>query len=125
MTNKEAIEIIRAIGFNTPVVHTGIKDCHDFYEAIDLAIKALEERTCEWILDKEESITMDFYKCTNCGFLTATNCYHYCPNCGARKEADDVKPCSSCTHYNNGNRKSYPCGSCFINSHNMWEAEEK
>ena len=42
MTNKEAREIIRTIGLHTPVVHTGIKDCHDFYKAIDLAIKALE-----------------------------------------------------------------------------------
>ena len=42
MTNKEAIEIIRAIGLHTPVVHTGIKHTKDFYEAIDLAIKALE-----------------------------------------------------------------------------------
>ena len=40
-----------------------------------------------------------------------------------QQEANNVKPCSSCTHFNNGNRKPYPCGSCFINSHNMWEEE--
>ena len=39
-------------------------------------------------------------------------------------EAGNVKPCSSCAHFNNGNRKPYPCGSCFINSHNMWEAND-
>jgi hypothetical protein len=42
-----------------------------------------------------------------------------------KEEADNVKPCSSCAHFNNGNRKPYPCGSCFINSHNMWEAENE
>lgn len=42
MTNKEAREILRTIGFHIPVVHTGIKHPRDFYEAIDLAIKALE-----------------------------------------------------------------------------------
>lgn len=42
MTNKEAIEIINRVAMNTPV--GDIVDKHkDFYEALDLAIKALEE----------------------------------------------------------------------------------
>ena len=41
------------------------------------------------------------------------------------KETNNVKPCSSCAHFNNGNRKPYPCGSCFTNTHNMWEAKNE
>lgn len=44
MTNKEAIDILRKVAMKTPVDCTDIKEPKKFYEAIDLAIKALEER---------------------------------------------------------------------------------
>ena len=65
MTNKEAIEIIRAIGLHTPVVHTGIKHTKDFYEAIDLAIKALE-------FTESQRICCD--NCVNCNIKSKEAC---------------------------------------------------
>ncbi len=47
MTNKEAIEILRKIALYVP---TGVIDPSNFYLALDLAIKALEEsEQDEWI----------------------------------------------------------------------------
>lgn len=47
MTNKEAIEVLRKIDLCVP---TGVIDPSDFYLALALAIKALEERQQgEWI----------------------------------------------------------------------------
>lgn len=43
MTKKEAIDILRKVAMKTPVDCTDIKEPEKFYEAIDLAIKALEE----------------------------------------------------------------------------------
>ena len=37
----------------------------------------------KWIVDKEHSITMTFYKCTNCNYFGGATHYRYCPNCGA------------------------------------------
>lgn len=43
MTNKEAVDILRKVAMKTPVDCTDIKEPKKFYEAIDLAIKALED----------------------------------------------------------------------------------
>ena len=43
MTNKEAFDILRKVAMKTPVDCTDIKEPKKFYEAIDLAIKALED----------------------------------------------------------------------------------
>lgn len=42
MTKKEAIDILRKVAMKTPVDCTDIKEPKKFYEAIDLAIKALK-----------------------------------------------------------------------------------
>lgn len=44
MTKKEAIELLRKVAMKTPVDCTDIKEPEKFYEAFDLAIKALEEQ---------------------------------------------------------------------------------
>lgn len=43
----------------------------------------------KWIVDKEHSITMTFYKCTNCNHFGGNNTFRYCPNCGAKMGADN------------------------------------
>ena len=77
MTNKEAIEILKPLtevkinenGIGTfPVVSTPLQA-----EALEIAIKALEERPQgEWI-DYDNT----FYKCPDCGYLLE-KC---CPQC--------------------------------------------
>lgn len=37
----------------------------------------------KWIVDEEHSITMTFYKCTNCDYFGGATHYRYCPRCGA------------------------------------------
>lgn len=88
MTKKEAIEIL---------THTYMLS-KERQEAIDLAIKALEERpTGEWeIVDAEGSKIWNCV-CTECGhdpqeyiggtenwWLRKTHLPNFCPNCGVR-----------------------------------------
>ena len=66
MTNQEAIEKLKEILFMT-----------GYKEALDLAIKALEERSQgEWKLD-----SLGAY-CSECGTHPDYSS-NYCPNCGA------------------------------------------
>ena len=54
MTNQEAVEIIHRVAMNTPVGN--IVDKHkDFYEALDLAIKALN--TMDFVEDMSNEIS--------------------------------------------------------------------
>lgn len=78
MTNEEAIEICRNI-----MPHRGTP----VFEALDLAIKALEQqpKTGHWI-EKEDYNLDIYYECSECG---ADYCiegdiliHKYCPNCG-------------------------------------------
>lgn len=82
MTNKEAAEKLKEILFMT-----------GYKEALDVAIKALEERpTGEWIIHPHSMIM----QCSLCGNEeTAKNIgivdsdKHFCSNCGAKmKEAE-------------------------------------
>lgn len=83
MTNEEAIEICRNI-----MPHRGTP----VFEALDLAIKALEQqpKTGHWI-EKEDCNLDIYYDCSECGESfclidgTPTDyLYNYCPNCGAK-----------------------------------------
>lgn len=80
MTNKEAIRVLKAIKEHPSM---GVY-LPDEYEALDLAIKALEERPQgEWI-----DYNNTFYKCPECGYLLEKCCPHcqnkvILPNCGA------------------------------------------
>lgn len=76
------------------VCRLSIKEIIDIIDNAPTAFddKALEDRpTGHWIVDKEHSITMTFYKCTNCDWFGGATYFRYCPNCGAymRKEADN------------------------------------
>lgn len=68
--------------------------CNDNYSMgyQDGVKKVLSERPQgEWVVDEEHSITMTFYKCTNCNYFGGATHYRYCPRCGAdmRKEAEN------------------------------------
>lgn len=66
--------------------------CNDNYSMgyQDGVKKVLSERPQgEWIVDTEHSITMDFYKCTNCNYFGGNNSYRYCPRCGAKMRVKD------------------------------------
>ena len=78
MTNKEAI--------------VWLKECKEHYgeyhemcdEALDIAIKALEERPQgEWIFGS--TLGHGWMKCSNCCVSQSgqTLCWSFCPNCGA------------------------------------------
>lgn len=83
MTREEAIFILR-----------GKRDIsgEKTAEALDMAIKALEQepKTGHWIgIDEEPH---EDYECNRCGYVVSTYTaniephteYKYCPNCGAR-----------------------------------------
>ena len=80
MTNEEALEILDHNW--TRLVNSDYTDI-ELGQAHDLAIKALKRPTGKWIVDEEHSITMTFYKCTNCNYFGGATHYLYCPHCGA------------------------------------------
>ena len=89
MTNEEALEILKPLFDQCK----GTDNCLGYIEhyfskneekALDLAIRALEERPQgEWIYDSEHSITIDIYKCSLCNCFGHTH-LKFCPNCGAK-----------------------------------------
>lgn len=87
MTQEEAVEKLKILkedywdddGFG----HES-KLYDDTVVALDMAIKALEERkTGKWIL--VEMGDTDLYKCSLCGSRKRHNS-PFCPNCGAKME---------------------------------------
>lgn len=90
MTNKEAIEQLEWVEERI----CKITYSPESFEAINLAIKALEERpTGEW-----EYVGIGIYECTNCkaeyeaGIYDHCNVnnseFRFCPNCGADMRGD-------------------------------------
>ena len=85
MTNQEVIRVLQAIKEHPSM---GVY-LPDEYEALDLAIKALEERPQgEWIKDKQGNTI-----CSNCGFecLYSEDGFlyslgNYCHHCGAKMQ---------------------------------------
>ena len=75
-------ELVRALEYDRGQYEKGYADAKRDYE----------RPHGEWIVDTEHSITMTFYKCTNCDYFGGALHYKYCPKCGAdmRKEASDV-----------------------------------
>ena len=90
MNNKEAIEQLKQIPINPEASDEYIKT---IYQAIDKAIKALEDKqTGKWINQDEGSqYPMDCSVCHNEPFCddygyVLTN---YCPHCGTKMEAEN------------------------------------
>lgn len=108
MTNEEAKKWIIAI--KDKYIHGGDEAFDESRrEALDMGIKALEERpTGEWIKGREISRTMlsdtvlhieyKDYTCSNCGLVLdnllynydGSPFYKYCPNCGAKMIIEDI-----------------------------------
>lgn len=84
MTNKEAIEYLKNINSRYPCsLDTTFQDECEMI-ALNLAIKALEERPKgEWIADDEWGNC----HCSVCNFENNRQPY-YCEECGARMESD-------------------------------------
>lgn len=88
MTNKEAIEHLNIILLKSKSNKLHIVT-HDEEIALDLAINALKERQQgEWInTGHMEEYWAEEYQCSICG--EKDHWRKYCPNCGARMEADN------------------------------------
>lgn len=91
MTNKEAVEVIKSMGFICDAMTQGNRR-RSIYEALTLAIKALEERPQgEWVFDSNFT---DFgnpygtYKCSECGSHSSDK-YSFCKDCGADMQVKD------------------------------------
>lgn len=80
MTNKEAIEIFKNILSDNWCGFASV----NIAEALDLAIKALEEKPQgEWIIVKDEKYG-DNVKCPFCGKELAGTDLNFCCKCGAQ-----------------------------------------
>ena len=99
MTNKEAIEEIKSMGLIIDAATSGTRR-KSIYEALTLAIKALEERPQgEWSNESKDSLLCSacgkrVYKPFIGGFPTERTSHYYpnfCAFCGAdmRKEAEN------------------------------------
>lgn len=49
---------------------------------IDNAPTVDERQQGEWLFDKENSFTIDMFKCSICGYFGHTH-FNFCPNCGS------------------------------------------
>lgn len=69
---------------NAPTVEAyTLLQVKDLVELNQKLIDELEERPQgEWLFDKENSFTIDMFKCSICGYFGDTH-FKFCPNCGA------------------------------------------
>lgn len=84
MTNEEAIEALTSNVVENPEL---------MYEALDLAIKALEQARPKgkWIIRPDRASDIE-YRCSECGkiqFADDTNELNYCCNCGSKMEVSE------------------------------------
>lgn len=99
MTNKEAIGILKYEGCCVDCPCSGYPDCEvdncTTYQALDLAINALEERpTGKWHHSGECNVCHKrSYKTTPTGEIIGLDFTDFCKNCGAdmreQSEGDD------------------------------------
>lgn len=101
MTNKEAIAVFK-----------GFKFLPREQKAVDLAIKALEERPQgEWIdIDSLVSKAM----CSNCKNIIITEPFgkpNFCPNCGAdmKEKPNQLRDCENCIHHSENGCEVWEC----------------
>lgn len=82
MTNKEAIKILNQQKYPYPEHYKDI----EVNTALDLAIKALEDRPQgEWVYKEfdEETGIRNSYFCSKCGYPQGQVYINFCGNCGA------------------------------------------
>lgn len=81
MTREEAISFLQ--------VDKQYQDIKDYREALDIAIKALEQepKTGHWIVEVWNN--KEHHTCSVCQIVVDYEpCYHYCPYCGAKLEVE-------------------------------------
>lgn len=63
-----------------------------YHLGYELAETKFKRPQGEWIFDKENSFTIDMFRCSICGYFGATH-FKFCPKCGAKmdKEEEDGK----------------------------------
>ena len=98
MTNKKAIRVLENIEHYLKT-HTN-ESCEEEHTAIDLAIKALEERPQgKWIkqyrksyrlITDEGTLIGEFTKCPKCLYDKARGS-NFCPDCGADMRGENGK----------------------------------
>lgn len=71
---------------NSPLIDF---DDYDIFELIDNA-PTVETPHGKWVMVKENNISMNCFRCTNCNFIMNNSCYNYCPNCGAEMRGDET-----------------------------------
>ena len=117
MTKKEAIKILRSIRVYDIYPKAASEETK---QALDLAIKALEERPREWIRKVDEAGFIS-HICSKCGAeIEVEDCSDdkFCFNCGAKmKEAENDRDCEHCAHYVKAGLDWFCCES--------WECEFK
>ena len=85
MTNEEAIKRLQSI--SNEIDDIFIFSADEKHEAIDLAIKALEERPKgKWIREYVEYMGMTTLVCSECHYPMGQVRDCFCANCGAQME---------------------------------------
>jgi len=83
MTAEKAIEILSDVGDIN-------RCCAEDAEALDMAIKALEQQTTRSTA-RWERLVDNFKKCSKCGMVVKSyRNYKHCPECGARMEEEEA-----------------------------------
>lgn len=55
---------------------------NEYMRGYEAAEREYKRPQGEWLFDKENSFTIDMYRCSICGYFGHTH-FKFCPNCGA------------------------------------------
>lgn len=55
---------------------------NEYMRGYEAAEREYKRPQGEWLFDKENSFTIDMYRCSICGYFGDTH-FKFCPNCGA------------------------------------------
>lgn len=79
--------IIDIPDYNLDDIQNGSIACGQILKAVKNGIPYEERPQGEWLFDKENSFTIDMFKCSICGYFGHTH-FKFCPNCGADLRGD-------------------------------------